>query len=303
MPPIINIILTTIAPIILIAGLGAVLDKFRRLDARSLSGLIIYLGSPALAFHSLANSSITQDELGRLFLFSVSAMIMITGLAWLISRGLKFDRLTSSAFVLSASLINGLNYGVPLNEFAFGQAGLERAILIGVIFALFAYTVGIFLASWGKASIGHAVANVFKVPLPYAAVLGLVIAMTNIPVPVLVMRLTQVAGNLAIPLMLVILGIQISRSSLQGRWGIMMGASAIRLVGGAAVGFLLAFWLGLGGVTRQAAIVEAAMPTAVVASVLATEFNSDAKMVSSIIVLSTLLSILTLPFVILWVGY
>jgi len=59
----------------------------------------------------------------------------------------------------------------------------------------------------------------------------------------------------------------------------------------------------VGSETLQAAIVEAAMPTAVVASVLATEFNSDAKMVSSIIVLSTLLSILTLPFVILWVGY
>lgn len=302
MPPIINIILTTIAPIILIAALGAVLDKFRKFDARSLSGLIIYLGSPSLAFHSLANSSITQDELGRLFLFAVLASLIVTGLAWLASRSLRLDRLTSSAFVLSASLINGLNYGVPLNHFAFGQAGLERAILIGVIFALFAYTVGIFLASWGQASLRQAAANVFTVPLPYAAVLGLVIAMTGAPVPELVMRLTQVAGNLAIPLMLVILGIQISRTSLQGRWGLMLGASAIRLVGGAAVGFLLAYWLGLGGVTRQAAIVEAAMPTAVVASVLATEFHSDAKLVSSIIVLSTLLSIVTLPFVILWVG-
>jgi predicted permease len=118
----------------------------------------------------------------------------------------------------------------------------------------------------------------------------------------LISRITQILGNLAIPLMLLILGIQLSRASLQGQWSVMMGASFIRLLGGALVGFLLAFLLGLGGVTRQAAIVEAAMPTAVVASVLATEFNSDAKLVSSIIVLSTLLSILTLPFIILLVG-
>ncbi|MEW5958820.1 MAG: AEC family transporter, partial [Chloroflexota bacterium] len=259
MPPLLNIILTTVAPIILIAGLGAALDRFKRIDARSLSGVIIYLGSPALAFYTMANSSITKDELASLLLFSVLVLVIITGLGWLVSRGLKMDRLTSSAFVLSVSLINGINYGAPLAEFAFGQAGLERAILIGVIFALYAYTSGIFLASWGKAPLWQAVKNVFIVPTPYAAFLGLAINMTDTPVPMLVLRLTQVLGSLAIPLMLVILGIQMSRTSLDGQWGLMLGASAIRLIGGAAVGFLLALWLGLGGATRQAAIIEAAM--------------------------------------------
>jgi predicted permease len=102
--------------------------------------------------------------------------------------------------------------------------------------------------------------------------------------------------------MLIMLGIQVSRISHQGKWGIMIGASFIKLVGGDAIGLLFALLLGLSGVTRQTAIVEAAMPTAVVAGVLATEFNSDARLVSSIILLSTLLSVLTLPFVILFVG-
>ncbi len=301
MPQIINIILTTISPIILIAGLGALLDKFKKMDTSSLSAIIIYLGSPSLAFHTLANSSISREELGRLLLFSVSVLLIVTATSWLISTGLKMDRLTSSAFVLSASLVNGLNYGVPLNQFAFGQAGLERAIVIGVIFALYAYTSGVFLASWGKASLLQAGINIFRVPLPYAAILGLTVNMTETTVPPLLMRMTEVLGNLAIPLMLVVLGIQVSRASLHGRWGVMIGASAIRLLGGAVLGLALAFLLGLGGVARQTAVVEAAMPTAVVASVLATEFNSDARLVSSIVVLSTLLSILTLPFVILWV--
>jgi predicted permease len=302
MPQILNILLTTVAPIVLIAGLGALLDKWKTIDTRTLSTVIIYFGSPALAFHSIASSSINGSEFGELVLFALLCMIVITVVSWLISVGTRMNRLTSSAFVLSAALVNGLNYGVPLNEFAFGQAGLARAIIIGVIFALYSYSVGVFLASWGKARAGQAFKNILLIPLPYLAFLGLAVNLANICVPPVIMRITQILGGLAIPLMLLMLGIQISRASLQGRWRLMFGASLVRLVGGATIGILLALLLGLGGITRQVAIVESAMPTAVTAGVLATEFNSDAKLVSSIIVLSTLLSLLTLPFVIMLVS-
>lgn len=302
MPQITNIILTIIAPVILIAGLGAVLDRIKGLETSTVSRLVIYLASPALAFYSIANSSIKSDEFGKLVLFSILLSATITILAWLIGVQSKMDRLTGSAFVLSASLFNGINYGVPLNEFAFGQPGLERAIVIGVVAGLYANTVGVFLASWGKASISQALRNVVSVPLPYAAILGLVVNLVHLPVPQPVMRLTGILGGGAIPLMLIVLGIQISRASLRGRWPVIVGASFVRLLGGATIGILIALLLGLEGVSRQAAILEAAMPTAVVASVLATEFNSDARLVSSIILFSTLLSLLTVPFIILYVG-
>jgi predicted permease len=301
MSQILNIILTTIAPIILIACLGALLDRTKSIDIRSTSRIIIYLTSPALAFYGIANSSIKSSEFGKLILFTILSMGTITVLAWLITAGLKMDRLTSSAFVLSVSLVNGINYGIPLNEFAFGQPGLERAIVIGVLGGLYASTVGIFLASWGKASIWQALKNVFKVPLAYGALLGLVVNLYHIPAPLLVMRLTKILGGAAVPLMLIMLGIQISRASLQGQWGVIIGASLARLLGGAAVGLLIAFLLGLEGITYQVAIVEAAMPTAVLAVVLATEFNSEAKLVGSTILFSTLLSLLTLPIIILYV--
>jgi hypothetical protein len=228
-------------------------------------------------------------------------MVTITAAAWLISLASNMDRLTGSAFVLSASVLNGINYGIPLNEFAFGQAGLERAVFLGVMFALYTYTMGVFLASSGQASVGSAFKNVLQIPLPYAAVLGLVVNLGQIPVPEMALKITRILGGMAVPLMLLILGIQLSRTSIHGRWKVMLGASFTRLLGGAALGFLLASVLSLEGVTRQAAIVEASMPTAVVAGVLATEFKSDAELVSSIIVLSTLLSLLTLPFIILLV--
>lgn len=301
MPQIVTIILTIIAPIILIAGLGALLDKTKVIEVRSLSRVIIYLASPSLAFYGIANSSINRGELGRLAFFGLALLVGMTVFSWLVSVGTGMNRVTGSAFLLSTSLINGINYGVPVNEFAFGQPGLERAIVLGILAALYANTAGIFLASSGKASIAQAVRNVFSVPMPYAALLGLAVNLYDLPIPTLVTRSTGILGNAAVPLMLVMLGIQLSRASLQGQWRVMLGASAVRLLGGAAIGFGLAFVLGLEGVTRQTAIVEAAMPTAVVAGVLATEFNSDAELVGGTIGLSTLLSLVTLPFIILLV--
>lgn len=302
MPQITSIILSSIAPIILIAGLGSLLDRTKVLDSRSISQIVIYLAGPSLAFYGIANSSINSHEFGQLILFALSTMAVISALAWLISHWQNMDRLTGSAFVLSIGLINCGNYGIPLNEFAFGQPGLERAIVIAMLGGIYSNTVGIFLASSGKASMLQALKNVTKVPLPYAAGLGLVVNLNDIPVPELVMQLTGILGEAAVPLMILLLGIQISRVSLEGQWRVIFEAASIRLLGGVAVGVLIALLLGLEGVTRQVAIVESSMPTAVTAAVLATEFDSDAKLVSSTILLSTLLSLVTVPFVLLYVG-
>jgi predicted permease len=294
----IHILITIIAPIIVIAGLGALLDRTKAIETRAISRVVIYLANPALAFYGIANSSIKSSELGGLFLFSILSVGTITIFAWLVSVGLKMDRLTRSAFILSIALINMGNYGLPLNEFAFGQPGLERAIIIAVLNSLNANTLGIFLASSGKASIPQALVNVFKVPLPHAVILGLIVNLGHLSVPDFVMRVTGLLSEAAVPLMLIMLGIQISRVSLRGgRWKIIAGASSLRLLGGAVVGFLFSVLLGLEGVTHKVAVVEAAMPTAVVSSVLATEFDNDSKLVSSIILLSTLLSLITLPII------
>lgn len=291
---IINIILTTIAPIILVAGLGALLDKIKPLQARSISRLAIYLTTPSLAFYGIANSSINSREFGNLILFSLLSTLAITLLAWLVTRLFKMSQLTASAFVLSVSLINLANYGIPLNEFAFGQPGMERAIVLAVMGFVYSNTMGVFLASWGKASVLNSAKNVFKVPTPYAVVLGFAVNQGYIPVPELIMRTTGILQGAAVPLMLIMLGIQISRVSLDGQWKIVLGASAMRLLGGMAVGFLVALLLGLDGTTRQVATVQASMPTAVIAVMLATEFESDARLVGSTILVSTLFSIVTL---------
>ncbi len=295
-----NILITVIIPILCVAGLGALIDRTRGIETRTISQLVIYLAAPALSFFGIATSSINVTELWQLLLFSITFTLVMTGVAWGVARLFRFDRLTTSAFILAIVLINMVNYGYPVNEFAFGKPGLERAILMGAMGAVYANTLGIFLASSGKASIGGSLLNVIKVPVPYAVILGLIVNLWDITLPTVVLRVTELMGRAAVPLMLIVLGIQISRTSWHGRWPIIAGASVLRLVGGTAIAIFIAWGVGLKDVTYQVAIIESAMPTAVFAGILATEFNSDAELVSSIIFASTLLSLITVPIV-LWI--
>jgi predicted permease len=94
--------------------------------------------------------------------------------------------------------------------------------------------------------------------------------------------------------MLLVLGLQLSRTSLKGKGGPLALAIFVRLAIAPVVAFGLSGWLGLTGMTRLVAIVEASMPTAVVSTLLAEEFGSDAEFVSSVTLGSTVASLISL---------
>ena len=97
--------------------------------------------------------------------------------------------------------------------------------------------------------------------------------------------------------MLILLGIQLRHPDiLQHQPGIARSAF-VRLAIGPAVAWGLCALLGIGGLERSVLITQAAMPTAVVVSVLATEFDTAPKLVATVIVITTLLSMGTLSVV------
>ncbi len=196
--------------------------------------------------------------------------------------------------MLSVVSVNAGNYGLPLNDFAFGQAGLQRAIVYFVVTAMISNTLGVYLASRGTASVRRSLSNVLMVPLPYATVLGFVINMRNIALPIPLDRAVTLLGQAAVPGMLIVLGLQLSRASIKGRMGPIVLATITRLGVAPLIAILLAILLGLSGLARQVSIIQTSMPTAAMAGVLATEFSSDAEFTTAVILISTLASIVTL---------
>ena len=296
----IEVLWQVLAPIFLTAGAGYLLA--RRLDVRpqALAKVAFYVFTPCLLFDKFSQSSLSADDLGRLALF---ALLTIAGsglVAWTLARLLRLDRVTSAAFVLCAIAGNTGNYGLPANQFAFGDAALEPAVIYYAMSTLVLSTVGIYVAASGRQTARQALRNVLSVPLAYAGVAGLLVWAMGLTVPLPIERFTGLAGQAAIPVMLIILGMQLAAVRLRDDLGRVTLAAVTKLVSGPLLGVFFASLLGLSGITRQAAIVEASVPTAVMAIVLATEYDTAPRFTASVVMVSTLLSLLTVTLVLVY---
>ena len=289
-----GVLYNVLAPIFLIIGLAVLLDRRFALDPRVFSRAVIYLFSPCLVFGGIARSELKADELGQILAMAALSSLLIALVGWGETRLFRLDRKLASAFMLSVVLVNAGNYGLPLNDFAFGQAGMQRAIVFFVVSAMISNTLGVYLASRGAASVRRSLLNVLTVPLPYATVLGFLVNIKGIALPLPLDRAVTILGQAAVPGMLIVLGLQLSRTSVRGRVGPILLATVTRLGVAPLIAIALATLLGLSGLTRQVSVIQASMPTAAMAGVLATEFGSDAEFTSAVILVSTLVSIVTL---------
>ncbi len=283
-----------LGPIFLIIGLAVLLDRRFAPDPRAFSRAVVYLFSPCLVFGGIARSDLVAVEMGLILAAAALSTLLMALVGWGLARLFCFERKLASAFMLSVVLVNAGNFGLPLNEFAFGQAGVQRAIVFFVVTAITANTLGVYLASRGSASVRRSLTNVLMVPLPYASVLGFIFNIKGVVLPLPVERVVTLLGQAAVPCMLLILGLQLSRTSVKGRIGPILLATVTRLGVAPLIAFPLVFLLGLSGLARQVSIIQASMPTAVMGGVLATEFGSDAEFTTAVILVSTLASIVTL---------
>lgn len=305
MSELLDILFNVISPIFLIVGIAFLIGKRFNPDPRTLSTVLIYLFIPALSFRTMLQlpidgvSDIINGDFGRAFMQITLASLIMMSVGMGIGRLLKLDRRTGSAFTLSVTQLNAGNLGIPLNTFAFGAAGGEIALLFYVSSAMAGNMIGVFIASRGEQSVGAALMNVLRVPVSLAALIGLIMNTVNVSLPLPVERSLFLLADATLPGMIVLLGLLISRMSIrEARWGLVALAAAIRLLGGAAVGFILATLLGQNGLAYPVGILQCAVPTAVMANALATEFGGDAQFTSAVTLISTLASIVTLTFLI-----
>jgi predicted permease len=137
----------------------------------------------------------------------------------------------------------------------------------------------------------------------YAALLGLLFSLMHWTLPVPLARAVELAAAAALPLMLINLGLELARAKLRDyEWRVFL-AVGIKLLIAPIVALGLAAAMGMTGLTRSVSVIEASMPTAVMASLLASEFQGRSDFVTSVVFLSTLGSTITLTLLLLYLGY
>jgi malate permease and related proteins len=287
-----------VTPVLLVMGAAFFIGRKFKPDERTLSIFLIYLFTPSLVFRGMATMKLTGAEIGGIAGVAIGLALIMACIGLLVTRYAGWNRELGGAFIASIIMVNAANYGIPLNTFAFGEAGGERALAYYAVALIPGNILGIFFTSWGSVSVRQAIKNVVTVPITYAAIAGLAVNAGILIPPVPVMRaIVDIAANASIPVMLALLGLKLSQIAVRHRKEIvrpLVMAVALRLVIAPFIALPLALLFGLTGITLKVAIAQSSMPTAVLVNVLASQFGSDTEFTSAVTLVSTLTSILTL---------
>ncbi len=297
-----NIFANNILPILLLGGAGFALGKFLSVEAQPLGRVVFYVLSPLLVFDLLTQSQLSFAKIAGMMGFASAVMVAGAGLAYLAGRLLHLKRPVLAAVVLTTLVANNGNYGLPLIGFAFGQAALAYASVYYVASALMIYTVGVLIASLGHLRLKDALLGLVKVPAVYAILLAVIFIQTGAHLPDPLERTVSLGASGAIPGMLVLLGLELNRVE----WTRDLRTLSIPVIGRLIVGPLAALGLaalfGMKGAARQDAITNSGMPSAVMTTVLAAEYNIEPSLVTAIVFVSTILSPLTLTPLLYYLG-
>lgn len=295
---ILNVFVNNIIPTFLVVGAGVLLDRALHIDKRALSRTAIYLLTPCLVFGSLADTTVQAQDLGRIVLYVLVFTLAMIILAMVVARLLRWQQRSTDALILSVAFLNCGNLGLSVVLFTYGENGLALATIYFVASNFLVNTLGAFFAARGNGGAIKALRKLVRLPGLWAFVLAFAIKALGVTIPELLLKPVNLIGRASPPIMLLMLGIQLSQTPLGKRYGQIGVGVALRLVGGAALAFLLAPIFGMQGLVRSVVITESSMPTAVSSSMMAIEFDADAEYVSSVIFVSTLISSLSLAVVI-----
>ena len=284
-------ILSVVAPLFICAGIGFVWGRLDKpFDAEMMTGLALHLGVPCLVFSTLTTLEISPVAFGKMAGAYTLALVLFMILAAVLTRLLKLE---PRAFIPALTFRNSGNLGLPVCLFAFGEAGLAYGIGCFVIASLAGLTVGRGIYAGSTAS-----EALFRNPIVYAIAISVVFMAAGIKPPAWIANTVDIVSGMAIPLMVVSLGVAISRIRVVGI-GRAAALSALELAVGFGVGVALSDLFGLTGVARGVLILQCAMPVAVHNYVFAQFYRRSPETVAGMVVVSTLFACFSLPAV-LW---
>jgi hypothetical protein len=281
-------------PIILMAGAGFFLGKGLNLNPKTLSQVIFYIFSPCLVFKLLTHSELANQDILSTMLYAGSFVLLLALLAFGAGRVLKLDRRMLAAVMITSMLMNAGNYGLPVTQFAFGETALAYAALIFVVMSMMGNSLGVVIASAGSASLKDSIMGLLQLPATYSLLFGIIFVQFNWVLPLPLDRTVSLLGDAASPAMLVLLGMQLTNVRWNGLNRAILLAVSTRLVVSPLLALGLTQLLGISGAPYQASVLQAAMPTAIMTTMLATEFDTEPTFVTTVVMLTTLLSPLSI---------
>ena len=284
-------IFEVIFPVFFVIGVGYFLGKKNpNIDTDFITNFAGNIGTPAMIFYTVTTTGITLNIFVNYFIY---ALIMIGGFSLIGLIFLFFLKKDLSMELPPLILPNTGNMGIPICLFAYGTQGLGVASAIASVIILFHFTLGVFLA---KKSFSSEI--LIKSPPVYAIIISVLFLYFEIDTPLFLENTTFLLTYATIFLVLMSLGIALTRFSFSLKDSIILALNRILI--GPIIAFIIIIYFELSGFAAGVLLIQSAMPSAIL-NYLVGSMYSPKKIVDSIastIVVSTLMSFITIPIVV-----
>ncbi|NNF24404.1 MAG: AEC family transporter [Rhodobacteraceae bacterium] len=286
-------VLEIVAPVLLIGLAGFAWVKLGfEYRMQFVTQLAMTLSLPCLVFTALMNSALEPSALRDVLLASVAAYAAVTVVMLTLTKAFRLNLQTYLAPLIFG---NTGNVGFPLAFFAFGEEGLVYAVMIFAVMAVYSFTAGVWMVSGGGS-----VARVFKEPVVAATLLGALFLSQGWKTPSFLTNALELVGQLAIPLMLLTLGVAVARLSPRSL-GQAFWLSLLKAIICAAIAWGVGRYFGLNQVAFAVLVLQVTTPVAVTSYLLAEKYGTNSEVVSGLVVVSTLLSVGYIPLILAFV--
>lgn len=294
-----TIFLNVLVPVFAIVGMGYLAGPRLSLDPRTLSRIAYFILIPAYVFDVLSTAKIGAALAGRMTAYAIAVHLGCAAAGYLVARALRRPPQLVAAYMLIAVFGNVGNFGIPIVRFRF--PGDDAAVVAGTVYFIAisstAFVVSVAAANWHKGSALRSALAVLRTPALLAVPPALLVNALGWELPPILVRPVELLADGMIPVMLAALGVQLAGAGLPRLDADMVAASAVRLIVGPALALALAGLFGLDGIARSVGVLQAAMPTAVLASIIAVENDLIPPFVITAVLFSTVASVVTLTVV------
>ncbi len=276
-----------VAPVFILAAIGFTWVKIGwSYEIEFVTRLAMTLSVPALIFVALMKANISADTLSNLFLASLIAYLFLALIFWITGKIFKLNMATYWAPLIFG---NTGNLGLPLAMFAFGEVGLGYAVVVFAVMAIGSFSIGVWMVSGGGS-----INKVFKEPMVWATLLGALFLIQGWQTPKWATNTLELLGQMAIPLMLITLGVALARLriNLISRAIIL---SILKLCVSVGVAWIIGIYFELNDIAFAVLVMQIATPVAVTSYLLAQKYGADANEVAGLVIASTALSVFALP--------
>lgn len=289
-------LINIITPTFFVILIGYLIGKLTKLNLSPLVDITLFIAVPALTFISLLGKDIILMDAAKMWAASLFVMLGCGLAAWIVFTALRKKH---SGLYVPIAVMNTINIPFPIIYLAYGAEGIAAATLFYIPNVILVYSLGVFIMA-GK-QWKENIKEILKLPVLYAAVLGLIFNLTRVEVPSLIVDSLDFISKMALPLVLIVLGHSLARARITSLPTTIL-ASVLRMGVGLALGFAIVTLLDITGIFRSVVILDSAMPAAAASAILAVKYRNEAEQVSSVVFLTTLVSLVTIPLLLSYLG-